>query len=1484
MASDFYSDLVDEKPKSLYADIFDSGGEESPENAAALLPEAEKLSDAAAMMKEGAADSLHATRRAQLADSFAKTLDIPGMFKALINQPNRLIGQPDMPPIISPETGAKVAKFFSPVESSEGSLAQGIEKGAGQLLSGLTEPENLAAMVLAKRFPMPVARAFQGDMIGQIPESTKQLMQAKTPAEAGQAGVGLAANIAFPAGIEKGINASEIKTPTEVGRDVRTQPVEGERQVPVEESKPGVQPQTEAGIQPPKEILKLPEVKEGMVRLYTGAGQTGTWYSQDINRAATFGPDVSYVDVPTDVAEIAQERARNLGSGTKGDHALPGEWTKQAKPVGKIEPPIHELDAPEPLKPDMASARKVADMTPQEFLEQAKSFNNVNLDLGRNATEADVSELTKLRDKANKRVDDAMKAVDDAKTPEAKERAMQDLGKLSTMPQFFNEAIAEAGKSHPKALPVAKYAGKIYGLDQWSFKDPATGRTRHVSADTARKAGYDPEPVPSVTPPVTEPPKPAPAAETPKGVDSFIESMNPMNAKKARNALDESVLSGGRPTTRKEIIEKSIADGAVVESTQSPDTSKINKLTEYLKRHRDRPFGNENHPETIAYNKAKAELEAGPVKTERRLIKPNGAFRGEAQITKTGMDYAEHLLSNKPKETSAVPPQAETHADESRSGTVSASPALGITPFPGAQAAVQSIGQKLVSLRNKLANSWASRGVKADIARAKDAADNQAKIFANAQGRSVNLEAKRIFGDQSAEALRAVVPVIEAGGNRRTVATFIQQSTGKHFEAMKAAEFAMKNWDALQPLAAKIKALHDAQIAEENANGIPTEYRDNYIKHAFDVDKLPSRGAEFFGSSGSGAKSGFKAARKFETVYDAIEAGYGKALKSLNSAKLVESRLAAGQQLINDRQWVQSFRGVSDPTTGKPIVDTVTFDKNHYPIAPAGYDAVAVLPGQFVAVHNGYRGIFDAVTGTSKIAGGEIAGLPVGQAVMGTAAGIKHGLLLFDTFHASRIMQKQFFLTGKVGYGKGLSMLEYNTADLAEAVRQGEITPEMANYARANRPKMDLLLKEGLNVGRIQEALRSEIVRNIPVIGPFNKWVFDKVTRGAMMESALTEFDRVSANNPAMTPQQVAAMVSKKINVTFGNIGRQGLFKSKTMQDLARLVSLAPQWVEAMARSEVGGFAELGKVPVDAAIGQGLKVGTLGKTMAGGLLAYVVGTQLLNLATRGHPTWNNPEEGHKLDAWIPDITGKTPGYFLNPLSVVAELTHDAYRYAFKKDNAIDIGVQIAQNKANPMARAAGVLWSGKNFAGEKIDGSWNRIKQAAISMAPTPIPVAGLNSARAGQAQRQLTASVGIKTEPAPTKIQEVANAHRNWMANNPDPKVQADYKRHEASTFPASAYKDLDAALRTKDDKAAELDALETLRSNHPDKAIFQRMLPNTKEGNPKPLFHESTALEGKFRRTLTPEQKAQYEAAVTARREDFQRFLKLWQARKAK
>jgi hypothetical protein len=810
-----------------------------------------------------------------------------------------------------------------------------------------------------------------------------------------------------------------------------------------------------------------------------------------------------------------------------------------------------------------------------------------------------------------------------------------------------------------------------------------------------------------------------------------------------------------------------------------------------------------------------------------------------------------------------------------------------------------------VSLASRVRNAFGTRGNKQISAATKDAADNQARIMSDQSRNGLVLEAKKGFKDDYEQALKAVLPVIESGGDVAKLADFIAQTQGKPgaTQAREAAQFAAKHWEAMQPLAERFRAETTRQRAMEEAAGLKVEERQNYFPHIFDVNKLPDRGAEFFPSQGAGGGSAkFRARRSFNTIYDAIEAGYGPAIKSMHAGDVLQQRVKNGAQRVMDKAWVDSLRTLDDPTTGTPLITDVTVDPNGVMLAPAGYEVKTVLNGPPVAVHQGYGKFIDSLTGQSQVGAFEVAGLPVGEGLLKGAAFIKHGTLLFDTFHASRMMQKAAFLhPTKFGpqvvnprtFGKkGVSLLEYADSDLAEAVRQGDISPQIADWVRANRPQANLLIKRGLNVGQVHEALRAEIVKHVPVLGKylsgFNGWVFQKVSRGALMEAGLLEMDRVQKANPSWSQEKVADKVAKDLNTYFGNLGRQGTFKSKTFQDLSRLILLAPNWFESMLRSEVYGYGQLGKAAVSTAAGKP-KVGSIGRGMAGGLLAYFIGTQILNLVTRGTPTWNNPEEGHKLDAWIPDVTGKTPGFFLSPMSVPAEITHDFLRYRRNKgDESLEGAWQIAKNKMSPYSRAAYTLATGDTYRG-KVGGTANRLKAAGAALVPVPIAAGGFLSDKAGQTQRQLTASMGFKTEPAETPKQRMRAVHNRWLANNPDPKLRAAYERDKLNPLPESQYRNLDSAVRYRDQKTA-LAELQKLRATVSDKDIVKRMFPvigrmfstdPRSRRQPKPLFHESAETEHKFRESLTEKQREVYDQALEDRKEDYQFFLEVWRER---
>lgn len=728
----------------------------------------------------------------------------------------------------------------------------------------------------------------------------------------------------------------------------------------------------------------------------------------------------------------------------------------------------------------------------------------------------------------------------------------------------------------------------------------------------------------------------------------------------------------------------------------------------------------------------------------------------------------------------------------------------------------------------KLRNGLASRDVKSDVVRLKDVADNAAVMVGQRARTGQEALAKVLFPGRHEDALAATTAAIEAEGDKSRLQGFARTATAKGDKAgLDAATFAYLNWDRLQPLVARAQQQHDMVFNEAVKEGVSIEKRSGYIRHLYDLSKIPSHLADAFFSGQGGGGKGFKKERSFDTLYDAIQAGYGKAIKTWNSAELLENRLRHGFQEINDLQWAKSFQGVVDPTTKKAIVS----------LAPRpGYEAWTPFPGKTFHIHRGYLPVFKAAQGASAIRDFELAGLPVGQALMKGTGTIKHSLLMYDTFHAIRIgFFKAGSMTGKpFSHRAGLALLEYNPKDLANAVAAGEIKPEMAAWANAKRPVANLLIKEGLNVGRVQEALDADWIKKLNFLysGTVNKFIFEKLTRGALLESAVVEFERVKKANPGLPDQAVAQKVAKDINFYFGNIGRQGLIRSKTGQDLARLMFLAPQWFESMGQTELRSIGQGAK-----ALGTG-KVGTLAKGTGTLLLGMFVATQILNLVMTGHTTDKNPE-GHKLEAFVP---GGDNGFYVSPFSIPMELTHDVIRYSHQGKSPLAVGTQILGNKYAPLFRAEEVLRTRRDYKGTELEDG-EALKAAGMSVLPLPLPVqAGLNPN--ASLQRQLSASAGFKIEPAESGKQRIGTLARSFMKE----------KGVKQGQFPPSEYGPILKALsRDKLDEAKTLIADLSLKKKP---EVIDRYF----ESLPNDIHTQSKEMEEEFFNSLSAEDKKLY------------------------
>jgi len=476
----------------------------------------------------------------------------------------------------------------------------------------------------------------------------------------------------------------------------------------------------------------------------------------------------------------------------------------------------------------------------------------------------------------------------------------------------------------------------------------------------------------------------------------------------------------------------------------------------------------------------------------------------------------------------------------------------------------------------------------------------------------------------------------------------------------------------------------------------------------------------------------------------------------------MELRLTQGQLALKHREYVDEL-GKLRTIGGDPFLRKLP-GKGKYP--PKGYTEMEMF-GIRRAVKDDFVWLVKALTSESAS-----NYMPVLDRFLHLEATIKHNTLAYDFFHLIRMVKRQMAIKGGLpSYEKGHSLLEYNDRTINRMVSTGEMTKDMADWVKNNRPDAQLLVKNGLNIARFSDAFYKDQISYLPGVKTLNKFIFDKFTRGAMLEAALTEMKRYSERNPGLSKEQVAQHVAKQINVTFGNIGRQGLLKSETARDIARLLFLAPQWFESLAQIEARAAKQTAQIPVT---GQG---GTAARMVATSFVAMFAVNQAINMMTRGKPTWENEEKGRKLDAYIPSWTKDAKGLWLSPWSEM-EVSHDAAGYLKKGNTPMQTVQRIVTNKLSPVGRAEEVLRTGRDFTGAPLSDS-ERWDLAGMSLLPVPIPAQSVISEVPGQVQRQAMNTLGFKGEPVgrreelETKIEKATLPQRlrleqEFKANEP--------------------------------------------------------------------------------------------------------------------
>ena len=771
---------------------------------------------------------------------------------------------------------------------------------------------------------------------------------------------------------------------------------------------------------------------------------------------------------------------------------------------------------------------------------------------------------------------------------------------------------------------------------------------------------------------------------------------------------------------------------------------------------------------------------------------------------------------------------------------------------------------------------------------------------------SGEVKAKRLLTDPTDQTLKDLDLEDITGMSRGQIKRTAKAWLGAAKELQSEVRYAMDHFGEhdLMETTHRLRREMGENLRRMKDAGIDVNEVENYLRGVYEGETWDDSGVHFGTVPSLGRM--FAKPKTFANYYDAIEAG-PFIPKSNNVADIAASSVSDGMRSVFKRQAFKAPLEMTDPKTGTPIaVEPVASKEGGYEVPPGGEQRTLVYMngrGKPIAIRKGYANLINNLYGESKV-----PDWLIGKAGLAVTGALKHGfILIMDTFHPGRLIQYAAAITGKkAGYAGGYNVMEYRPSNMAEAVKKGAIPKSAMDWALGKETVYDkgqakemtrydiahMAVKEGLNAGKIQDALHKNFVDKWDVTlggrkygaGAYNRWLFDKFQRGLLTQTTVNEFVRLNKAMPGQDATMTMRRVVKDANTFYGSLGRQGLIKNPTIRDLTQMVFLAPQWVESQLTKEIKfgkrAVSAPWKLMTEGKAAANVNFGTVGKGMARGLVASFVLGQVINLITRHKTTFQNEEEGHELDAWAPDFEGG-PGIFLPTTGMFMEFLTDAARLGMTKPKVSEAARQIGENKLGPIGRALLVGATGESPTHERYTTTAGDIKGAASQLAPVPISLGkfgqyGLSKATGlvspptrGSITRQLLSSAGFKAENAPTETQQISVKAKRFAEENGFP-IETGWRQVETEE---PSYSKLRSALANGDENEAKRQ-FNALRARFGgDKQADGRIFKAMKNWKDHP-FTGSKKAEGKFIRSLDDRDLALYQRALEQQDRAYQQW----------
>lgn len=375
---------------------------------------------------------------------------------------------------------------------------------------------------------------------------------------------------------------------------------------------------------------------------------------------------------------------------------------------------------------------------------------------------------------------------------------------------------------------------------------------------------------------------------------------------------------------------------------------------------------------------------------------------------------------------------------------------------------------------------------------------------------------------------------------------------------------------------------------------------ENYVRRAWDI--TPGQGAHLPGLAGTGLKSFTTASmqRSLPTILDGIMKGYDPRIKgvsqSLEQISREIGRIEATKRTINELRKIQDEDGTPLVTAQKKD-GYVKLDDPNFQVwrwsgdvksavskepgmevtnqgqkvfmtppkdLPRGVKATDVLEKVPLYAQPDVADVINKMTAVDNFTGK----VPALRALMDANGRMKRTILTLSLFH--HISESSSWMLG-VNHGgewnpitasrQGNAAIENDDPTVRLGVQQGLTLDVKQDWGELSRGRG--WIERGLRAAGLGEVAEKGV--QLQKVG--EQYLFGQFITGMKARAFQLEYAQALKAHADWSPEKAATTVARNVNENFGGLNYRRMGRNPTLQNLARLFLLAPDWTESNFRN-----------------------------------------------------------------------------------------------------------------------------------------------------------------------------------------------------------------------------------------------------------------------------------------------------------------------------